>query len=72
MKINLKKVEDLEKAYYNRPICTSTLNNLLNIVISADDTVTATKSYMIAYSTLVNLRVIEDENEPPKPQHLNS
>jgi len=76
MKINFKKLEELEKHYNvsGSYICNSVLNNLVNIVTSANDSTSITNNtrYILAYETLVDLKVIEPENNTSKPQPLNS
>jgi len=76
MKIDLKKLKELEKKYKDSPICLNLLQQCVdksvdflenNVVIGGANTLN-----MIAVNTLLDLGVMIDEDKNTKLQQLNS
>jgi ribulose 1,5-bisphosphate synthetase/thiazole synthase len=76
MKIDLKKLKELEKKYKDSPICLNLLQQCVdksvdflenNVLVGG-----ANLSNMIAVNTLLDLGVMIDEDKNTKPQQLNS
>jgi len=73
MKLNLKKIKEIELEYQSSPISIITLQNLINMVASSsqDGAYLKTSAYKLALNTLQELGVIV-ESESKKIEQLNS
>jgi hypothetical protein len=75
MKIDLKKLEKVEKQYEGSLLSSNTLNLMVNNVLNFQDTSfeMAPNNIKTAISTLIDLKIlILDDNNKPPIQQLNS
>lgn len=75
MKIDLKKLQKVEKQYEESRLSTDALHTMINNVLNFQDTsfLMAPNNIKTAINTLVDLKVlILDDNTKPPVQQLNS
>jgi len=76
MKLNLKRIAELEKEYDGKNISLNSLQEMINQIMYPQKDPTGwnnTSTYDFALNTLVELKVIEDvDMKKSKPTQLNS
>ena len=75
MKINFKKLKDIEKEYENSKLSIDTLNLMLHTVLTFQDNSyrLAPNNVKTAINTLIELDIfLTDENYKPTIQQINS
>lgn len=73
MKIDLKALARFEKTNTTNYISTTAVQDMLNTVLNYNETgATFPPNYLIAYTTLKDLKIIVEETEVKSIQQLNS